>query len=113
MKYMLVSLALFAASAPVLAAQKPVNITRFEYGAQWAFTKEEVTIECRRGNALFVLNNSTLMQYPLNDIAEQQVKTQQLRAEPLDTILLDDSKNPGHKMSIAPFQQRAEQLCTG
>ncbi|MCP1065867.1 YebY family protein [Serratia symbiotica] len=26
-------------------------------------------------------------------------------------ILLDDTANPGHKMSLVPFRNRAKQLC--
>ena len=72
--------------------------------------QEEVTLQCRSGGALFVLNNSTLMQYPLNDAAEQQVKKGHQRAQPLEVLLLDDPAEPG-KMSPAPFIERAEKLC--
>ncbi len=35
----------------------------------------------------------------------------QVKAVPVETILLDDPAKPGQKMSIAPFAARAEQLC--
>lgn len=113
MKSVIVGIALLATATATsaLAADKLVNITKFEYGKQWAFTKEEVTLQCRKGEALFVLNNSTLMQYPLNEAAEAQVKAGQQRAQSLDVILLDDANNPGHKMSVQPFRERAEKLC--
>ncbi|CAI0710035.1 MULTISPECIES: YebY family protein [Serratia] len=111
MKSVLLGITLLATATGALAADKLVNITKLEYGKQWAFTKEEVTLQCRSGGALFVLNNSTLMQYPLNDAAEAQVKAGQQRAQPLDVILLDDAANPGHKMNLAPFRERAEKLC--
>ena len=63
MKSVLLGITLLATATGALAADKLVNITKLEYGKQWAFTKEEVTLQCRSGGALFVLNNSTLMQY--------------------------------------------------
>ncbi|AHG22154.1 hypothetical protein Z042_22890 [Chania multitudinisentens RB-25] len=111
MKSVILGVVLLTMATGAMAADKLVNITKFEYGKQWAFTKEEVTLQCRKGNALFVLNNSTLMQYPLNDAAQVQVKTGQQRAQPLDVILLDDINNPGQKMSVEVFRARAEKLC--
>ncbi|TQI80949.1 uncharacterized protein DUF2511 [Serratia fonticola] len=111
MKSVILGIALLVTATGALAADKLVNITKLEYGKQWAFTKEEVTLQCRKGGALFVLNNSTLMQYPLNDAAQEQVKAGQQRAQPLDVILLDDAEHPGQKMSVQPFRERAEKLC--
>ncbi|HBH6891723.1 YebY family protein [Serratia marcescens] len=111
MKSVLLGITLLATATGALAADKLVNITKLEYGKQWAFTKEEVTLQCRSGGALFVLNNSTLMQYPLNTAAEQQVKKGHQRAQPLEVLLLDDPAEPGKKMSLAPFIERAEKLC--
>lgn len=68
-------------------------------------------LECRAGNALFVINPATLVQYPLNDIATEQMKSGHVLAKPLDVLLLNDSNNPGQKMSLEPFQQRAMALC--
>jgi hypothetical protein len=111
MKSVLLGIALLATSTSVLASGI-VNVSKLEYGKQWAFVKEEVTLQCRKDGAVFVLNNSTLMQYPLNDIAAEQVKAGQQRAQSLDVILLDDANNPGHKMDVTPFRERAEKLCT-
>ncbi|PVZ82775.1 hypothetical protein C9426_28545 [Serratia sp. S1B] len=111
MKSIVIGIALLVTATGAVAADKLVNVSKLEYGKQWAFTKEEVTLQCRKGGALFVLNNSTLMQYPLNDVAQEQVKIGQQRAQPLAMILLDDSAQPGQKMSVEPFRQRAQQLC--
>ncbi|EFE94915.1 YebY family protein [Serratia odorifera] len=111
MKRALLGIMLLSSVTGALASEGLENVTKLEFGKQWAFTKEEVTLQCRKGGALFVLNNSTLMQYPLNDVAEAQVKSGQQRAQPLEVILLDDAANPGHKMSVAPFRARAETLC--
>lgn len=111
MKRALLALALLAGAGGALAAEGLENVTKLEFGRQWAFTKEEVTLQCRKDGALFVLNNSTLMQYPLNDIAQAQVAAGQQRAQPLATVLLDDANHPGEKMSVEPFRARAQTLC--
>jgi len=95
MKSILLVIKLLATSTNVLAADKPVNSTKLEYGKQCAFTKEEVMLQFRKGGTLFVLNNSTLMQYPLNEASQAQVKAGQQDAQSLDVILLDDTTNPG------------------
>ncbi|MFA3761330.1 YebY family protein [Yersinia sp. 2544 StPb PI] len=111
MKGFVLTLSLLMLSINAIAAGKIVTVSKFEFGKQWAFTREEVMLECRPGNALFVINPSTLAQYPLNDIATEQMKSGLVLAKPLDILLLDDSNNPGQKMSLAPFQQRAMSLC--
>ncbi|MFC0225636.1 YebY family protein [Serratia aquatilis] len=112
MRSVILGIALMVTATGALAADRLVNVTKLEYGKQWAFTREEVTLQCRKGEALFVLNNSTLMQYPLNKVAEEQVKAGQQRAQPLKVILLDDANNPGQKMSVQPFVERATKLCS-
>ncbi|MFA3779252.1 YebY family protein [Yersinia sp. 1652 StPb PI] len=111
MKGFVLTLSLLMLSINAIAAGKIVTVSKFEFGKQWAFTREEVMLECRPGNALFVINPSTLAQYPLNDIATEQMKSGLVLAKPLDILLLDDSNNPGQKMSLVPFQQRAMSLC--
>ncbi|CDG17444.1 YebY family protein [Xenorhabdus doucetiae] len=87
------------------------TISKLQFGKQWAFTREEVMLDCRSGGALFVINPSTLMQYPLNDQAIQLMKSNKVIASSLDTILLNDPEHPNQKMSIEPFQQAALTLC--
>ncbi|AHK20895.1 YebY family protein [Yersinia similis] len=111
MKGFVLMLSLLILSANAMAAGKIITVSKFEFGKQWAFTREEVMLECRAGNALFVINPATLVQYPLNDIATEQMKSGHVLAKPLDVLLLNDSNNPGQKMSLAPFQQRAMALC--
>ena len=111
MKKMIFSLLLLSVSGTALAAQV-ITVSRFEVGKdKWAFNREEVMLTCRAGNALYVINPSTLVQYPLNDIAEEQVKAGKTQAQPLSIIQVDDPKQPGVKMSLAPFIERAEKLC--
>lgn len=111
MKGFVLTLSLLMLSANAMAAGKIITVSKFEFGKQWAFNREEVMLECRSGNALFVINPSTLAQYPLNDIATEQMKSGHVLAKPLDILLLDDSQKPGQKMSLEPFQQRAMILC--
>lgn len=63
---------LLTSSAAALAAPQVITVSRFEVGKdKWAFNREEVMLTCRPGNALYVINPSTLVQYPLNDIAQK------------------------------------------
>ncbi|OTA15797.1 hypothetical protein Xvie_02399 [Xenorhabdus vietnamensis] len=87
------------------------TISKLQFGKQWAFTREEVMLDCRSGDALFVINPSTLMQYPLNDRATQLMQSNKVIASSLDTILLNDPEHPNQKMSIEPFQKAALVLC--
>lgn len=87
------------------------TISKLQFGKQWAFTREEVMLDCRTDGALFVINPSTLMQYPLNDRATQLMQANKVIASSLDTILLNDPDRPKQKMSIEPFQKAALALC--
>lgn len=112
MKKTLLSLVLLATTSAAFAAPQVITVSRFEVGKdKWAFNREEVMLTCRPGQALYVINPSTLVQYPLNDIAEQQVASGKSTGQPLSVIQVDDPQNPGQKMSLAPFIERAEKLC--
>ncbi len=111
MRKSLLACLLMTLSATSLAAPELATVTRLQYGKDWAFTREEVMLQCRPGKALYVINDSTLAQYPLNDVAQKQVKAHQVQAVPLEKILLDDPQNPGQKMSLTPFIAKAETLC--
>jgi len=112
MKKFVISVLLLATSGAALAAPQIITVSRFEIGkAQWAFNREEVMLTCRPGNALYAINPSTLVQYPLNTVAEQEVKAGKTTAQPISVIQSDDPAKPGQKMSLAPFIARAEKLC--
>ena len=112
MKKTVLSLILLACTGSAFAAPQVITVSRFEVGKEkWAFNREEVMLTCRPGNALFAINPSTLVQYPLNDIAEQQMKNGKTNAQPISVIQIDDPQQPGQKMSLAPFIERAQKLC--
>lgn len=112
MKKTVLSLILLACTGSAFAAPQVITVSRFEVGKdKWAFNREEVMLTCRPGNALFAINPSTLVQYPLNDIAEQQMKDGKTNAQPISVIQIDDPQQPGQKMSLAPFIERAQKLC--
>ncbi len=95
MKKIILSLLLLTTASSALAAQV-ITVSRFEVGKEkWAFNREEVMLTCRADNALYVINPSTLVQYPLNDVAEQQVKAGKTQAQPLSVIQIDDPNQPG------------------
>lgn len=112
MKKVILSLLLLTSSGVALAAPQVITVSRFEIGKdKWAFNREEVMLTCRPGNALYVINPSTLVQYPLNDVAQEQVASGKINVQPLSVIQIDDPAKPGEKMSLAPFIERAEKLC--
>jgi hypothetical protein len=113
MKKSILTLLLLACAGGALAAPQVITVSRFEMGKDnWAFNREEVMLSCRPGHALFAINPSTLMQYPLNDVAQQQVISGKTTGQPISVIQIDDPKQPGQKKSLAPFIERAEKLCS-
>ncbi|EMD9038719.1 YebY family protein [Salmonella enterica] len=112
MKKIFLPALLLATSGVALAAPQVITVSRFEVGKdKWAFVREEVMLTCRPGQALYVISPSTLVQYPLNTIAEQQVAEGKTRAQPIAVIQIDNPAKPGEKMSLAPFIERAQKLC--
>jgi len=112
MKKIILTLALLASTSAALAAPNVTTVSRFQIGKeQWAFNREEVMLTCRGGNALFVINPGTLMQYPLNDEAEEQILSGRTSGQPISVILIDSPDHPGEKMSVKPFIERAQALC--
>ncbi len=112
MKKTVLTLLLLACSATAMAAPQVITVSRFEVGKdKWAFNREEVMLTCRPGQALYAINPSTLVQYPLNEVAQQQVKSGKSSGQPISVIQVDDPAKPGQKMSLAPFIERASKLC--
>lgn len=93
-------------------ASQIITVSRFEMGKEnWAFSREEVMLTCGKDNALYAINPSTLVQYPLNARAEEKVKEGQVNGQPISVIQIDDPATPGQKKSLAPFIARAQKLC--
>ncbi|MFW0973515.1 YebY family protein [Leclercia pneumoniae] len=112
MKKTVLTLLLLACTATAMAAPQVITVSRFEVGKdKWAFNREEVMLTCRPGQALYAINPSTLVQYPLNEVAQQQVKSGKSSGQSISVIQVDDPANPGQKMSLAPFIERASKLC--
>ncbi|MEG5983096.1 YebY family protein [Enterobacter kobei] len=112
MKKTVLSLLLLACTGSALAAPQVITVSRFEVGKdKWAFNREEVMLTCRPGHALYAINPSTLVQYPLNEVAEQQVASGKSSGQPIRVIQIDDPAHPGQKMSLTPFIERADKLC--
>lgn len=112
MKKTVLSLILLACTGSALAAPQVITVSRFEVGKdKWAFNREEVMLTCRPGHALYAINPSTLVQYPLNETAEQQVASGKSSGQPISIIQIDNPANPGQKMSLATFIERADKLC--
>ncbi|OBU13604.1 hypothetical protein AYY18_00100 [Morganella psychrotolerans] len=87
------------------------TISKFEFGESWPFTREEVMINCREGHALWVINPSTLMSYPLNDVAAEQAKAQKMKVTDLSVILLKRPDDTEKYRDIAPVIEAADALC--
>ncbi|KGT86550.1 hypothetical protein NG99_25160 [Erwinia typographi] len=99
----------FCSSA--MAAQI-ITVSRFEVGKdKWPFNREEVMLTCAKGGALFAINPSTLMQYPLNDTASELVKNGQAKGQNISVIQSDDPQQPGQKMSLTAIVERTQKLC--
>ncbi|AFJ46817.1 YebY family protein [Shimwellia blattae] len=112
MKKLCASLLLLCSSAAALAAPQIITVSRFEIGKdKWVFNREEVMLTCRQDQALYVINPSTLVQYPLNPAAQKQVESGQTRAQPIAVILATDPRDPQKKISLEPFIERARALC--
>lgn len=95
-----------------LYAAEIITLSRFQVGKdKWAFKREEIMLRCDKVGALFVINPNTLMQYPLNNSAIQQMQRGEVKAEPINVIQLDDIHNPNKKMDLSYFVDRAQQLC--
>lgn len=105
------TLLLLTLAGQALAAQI-ITVSRFEIGKdKWPFNREEVMLTCEKDGSLFAINPSTLMQYPLNDKADTQVKARQVKAQPISVIQAPDKAQPGQMMSLQPIIERAQALC--
>ena len=111
LKKLIPACVVMALCSQAMAAQI-ITVSRFEIGKEkWPFTREEVMLTCEKDGALFAINPSTLLQYPLNDKALARANAGQGTLQSIDTILADDKAHSGQKMSLQPIVDRAQQLC--
>ncbi|MBT0726277.1 YebY family protein [Rosenbergiella australiborealis] len=93
-------------------ASEVITVSRREIGKQqWPLTREEIMLSCDKDGGLFAINDSTLMQYPLNAIAQRRVESKQIQGQSITVIQADDKQHPGQKMDLTPLITRAQALC--
>lgn len=107
----LVLLLTITVSFPVISSPPIITVSKKQFGNKWIFKRDEVMLECRTNGALLVINPSTLMQYPLNSIAAEQMKKREIIASPLSTILLKPAYLLQQKIDIIPILKTAQNLC--
>ncbi|ARU96146.1 DUF2511 domain-containing protein [Tatumella citrea] len=112
MKKLLPMLLLLIVSSQALATQV-ITINRLETGKSiWPLRdRDEIMLTCEQDGALFAINPSTLMNYPLNDKALNRVKQGLSQGADITQLVADDKNHPGQKMSLKPFITKAQSLC--
>lgn len=112
MKFKLIICTLLLSGTVGTAFSAPLTtVSKKQFGEDWPFTREEVMIECRNNGALVVINPATLMQYPLNEIATDLMKKKQIKAQPIDVLLLPTDNPKSVEERILPLKEAAEALC--
>ncbi|HID9470928.1 TPA: DUF2511 domain-containing protein [Serratia liquefaciens] len=81
-----------------------------DFGDDWAFTFDRGVLICD-SLATYIENPNTNKLYPLNGMGIQRMQSNQIEAEPLDSVWREDPKPYGVKVDISPFAERAQKLC--
>lgn len=111
LKKVIPAILLLSVCGQALAAEI-ITVSRFEIGKdKWPFNREEVMLTCEKDGSLFAINPSTLMQYPLNELADAHFKAGQVKAQPISVIQIEDKANLGKMMSLQPIIERTQALC--
>lgn len=104
MKKSILTFLLLTSSTTALAASQVITVSRFEMGKdKWTPNREEVMLAYRPGNALYIINPDTPVQYPLNDTAQKKVTSGKTKVQPISVIQIDSPNSPGKEMSLALF----------
>ncbi|WP_265524536.1 YebY family protein [Providencia rustigianii] len=112
MKHTLIVCSLLLSGTVSSAFAAPLtSVSKKQFGADWPLKREEVMLECRSNGALIVINPSTLMQYPLNDIAQDLMEKKQIQAQPIDVLLEASDSKKTTEERILPLKQAAQKLC--
>jgi len=90
----------------------PINITKDEYGKDWAFNANEVQLQCFYGGA-FVFNFDDDEVYAISGLAKVLAKNGKVMAVPIEDSGLwkDNPELPGTKINLSPFIERALKTC--
>lgn len=104
---LLVSASFYASSA---FAAKPITVSRAQFGDEWPFLREEMMLECKKGQKLFAINENSLVSYPLNEAARISASGSSNIAD-IDKALKVDPANTSQKMSYENIVQKALTLC--
>ncbi|EKT63648.1 DUF2511 domain-containing protein [Providencia burhodogranariea] len=112
MKLKLAFCSMLLACAAFSAAAAPIeSVSKKQFGDDWPFTREEVMLECRSNGALIVINPATLVQYPLNDVARNQMERKEIKAQPIDVLLKPIETEKNTEERVLPLKLAAEKLC--
>lgn len=87
-------------------------VSKDDYGDKWAFTSDEVQLQCFYGGA-FVMDYDTNNVYALTGLANQLAKKGKYPADDINgsAFWKENPEMPGAKISLAPFISDALALC--
>ncbi|MGM0935346.1 MAG: DUF2511 domain-containing protein [Pseudomonadota bacterium] len=112
MKLKLILCSVLLASSAFSAVAAPLEtVSKKQFGDDWPFTREEVMLECRNNGALVLINPATLMQYPLNQVAQEQMERKEIKAQPIDVLLAPIETQKTVEQRVLPIKLAAEKLC--
>lgn len=111
MKKIIIAGALLLSSSIAFAAPLKA-VSKDDYGNKWAFTSDEVQLQCFYGGA-FVMDYDTNNVYALTGLANQLAKKGKYPADDINgsAFWKENPEMPGAKISLAPFITDALALC--
>ncbi len=109
-KIILSGILLLVSSVSLASPLKAVS--KDDYGDKWAFTSDEVQLQCIDGGA-FVMDYDTNNVYAISGLANQLAKKGKYPADDINgsSFWKENPDMPGVKISLAPFITDALALC--
>lgn len=109
-KILLSGVLLLVSSVSLASPLKAVS--KDDYGDKWAFTSDEVQLQCIDGGA-FVMDYDTNNVYAISGLANQLAKKGKYPADDINgsSFWKENPDIPGAKISLAPFITDALALC--
>ncbi|HBL6967342.1 DUF2511 domain-containing protein [Morganella morganii subsp. morganii] len=109
-KILLSGILLLVSSVSLASPLKAVS--KDDYGDKWAFTSDEVQLQCIDGGA-FVMDYDTNNVYAISGLANQLAKKGKYPADDINgsSFWKENPDMPGAKISLAPFITDALALC--